>query len=166
MVSALQYCFWVEGAFTFSVYVWGAFYFWWNPTEPVWGALKYRRFFIPWLLCELAGIPCFGIITAELWDKEAADWHVLLIYSVFLIGEAMWMILTVYQQVEWTRICLYTVTASVLGLAIEIGVENSSSRALPPAILLAAHIGIWDAVIWMNSWEEEVEAYHTPGGHV
>ena len=112
MVSAFQYCFWIEGSFTFLVYVWGVYYFWGHPHEPVWGGLADRWYFIPWLICELAAIVPFGLITAEFWD--GAELYVLLTYSAFLIGEAVWMILTVYKRVYWNRVCLYTVTAAFL----------------------------------------------------
>ena len=49
MLSAIQYCFWIQGSFTFLSFVWGFYYFWSNPDEPVWGGLRERRFFWPWL---------------------------------------------------------------------------------------------------------------------
>ena len=155
MVSAFQYCFWIEGSFTFLVFVWGVYYFWGHPYEPVWGGLADRWYFIPWLICELAAIVPFGLITAEFWD--GAELYVLLTYSAFLIGEAVWMILTVYKRVYWNRVCLYTVTAAAALLAVDVYMKNPSAAAVVPAILLALHVGLWDAYFWMNTWEAEVE---------
>ena len=150
----LQYCFWIEGSFTFLVYVWGVYYFWCHPQEPVWGGLAERRFFLPWLVCELAGaVPC-ALITAELW--ESTEWHTILWYSFFLLGEAAWMILTVYKQIQWNRLCLYTITLSAALLTIEVYIKNPVVGVT--SFLLTLHIGLWDALFWMDTWEAEVKA--------
>ena len=42
-------------------------------------------------------------------------------------------------------------------LAVDVYMKNPSAAAVVPAILLALHVGLWDAYFWMNTWEAEVE---------
>ena len=154
MLSAIQYCFWIEGSFTFLSFVWGFYYFWSNPDEPVWGGLRERRFFWPWLVCELAGIVPFALITLEFWD--CSEWHVVALYSVFLVGEAAWMFLTAWQWIQWNRLCLLTMSGAAGLLAVEAFAKDPHSIAVAPAALLALHVGLWDAYFWMDTWEAEV----------
>jgi len=164
MASAIEYCFWIEGTFTFLVYVWGVHHFWQHPKEPVWGAIAGSSgSFLLWLWCELGSWVCFGLLTSELWDNPLVDWSVVLTYSVFLLGEGLWMLLTVYKQVQLNRICLYVVSAAIALLAMQVCAARLSSVAVVPAFLLALHTIVWNAVIWLNSWEAEVKAQVTEG---
>ena len=93
----------------------------------------------------------FALITLEFWD--CSEWHVVALYSAFLIGEAAWMFLTAWQ---WNRFCLLTMTAAAGLLAVEAYARDPHSIAVAPAALLAAHVGLWDAVFWMRTWEAEL----------
>ena len=149
MLSAIQYCFWVEGSFTFLSFVWGFYYFWSHPEKPVWGGLRASG--LGWC----ASLRGFALITLEFWD--CSEWHVVALYSAFLIGEAAWMFLTAWQ---WNRFCLLTMSGAAGLLAVEAFAHNPSSIAVAPAALLAAHVGLWDAVFWMRTWEAEVLALY------
>ena len=155
----LQYCFWVEGTFTFLAYVWGIHYFWEHPSEPVWGGLRGKVFAV-WLLCELCAAGCFGIVTYELWDSRLVDWSVLMTYSIVLVGEGLWMLFTVWRWVEWNRTCLYLVSVAAALLAFEVAVAQLSVFAMWPGIYLALHTTCWNAYFWMNTWEAEVKGMH------
>ena len=96
----------------------------------------------------------FALILCKLWD--CSKWHVVVLYSVFLLGEAVWMFLMVLQWFEWNCLCLFTMTAAAGLLAVEAYAKNPHLIAVVPTALLALHVGLWDTVFGMRTWEEEV----------
>ena len=66
------------------------------------------------------------------------------------------MFLTASQWVQWNSLCLLTMAGVVGLLAVEAYACDPSSIAWAPAALLAAHVGLWDAWFWMDTWEAEV----------
>jgi len=155
MANALQLCFWLCGSATFAAYAWGARHFWVHRGEPVWGGLQGQVFWA-WVPCELAAVACFGLVTRGLWDSERVDWTVCLSYAVFLLGEGLWMVLTVRKWVELNRACVYAVAAASMMLAFQVAVARLSEEAVWPAVYLALHTTAWDALFWMRTWEAEV----------
>ena len=78
------------------------------------------------------------------------------LYSAFFIGETAWMFLTAWQWVQWNCFCLLMMAAAAGLLALEVYAKDPHSIAVAPAALLAAHVGLWDALFWMDTWEAEV----------
>ena len=141
MLSAIQYCFWVEGSFTFVVFVWGFYYFWSNPEKPVWGGLL-----------AVAGVRAFGALPSSpsnFGTAASGTW-----WLSIRIGEAAW------QWIHWNRFCLLTMSGAAGLLAVEAFAKDPHSIAVAPAALLAAHVGLWDTVFWMRTWEAEVLALY------
>ena len=60
------------------------------------------------------------------------------------------------EWVQCNRLCLLTMAGAAGLLAVEAYAKDPSSIAVAPAALLAAHVGLWDALFWMDTWEAEI----------